>query len=171
MCLAGHRKKVHVSPLLQSSSYYVWQATKQTCNYHHFYGVPLSTTGRSPKGSLRITTPAEFLTICLASHQKDVYYHHSYGVPQNTTGRPPNGSVRYHLRSSSQRARYATKRMCTCCHFWRSPHSVRGRAPNGSYAVRVSQQENVCPLTTAGEGDLLKIRRGGDPDGILFRVR
>ena len=192
MCLAGHRKEVYVSPLLQSSSQYVWQVTERKFMYHHSCRVPHNMSGRPPNGRVRITTLTEFLTVCLAGHRKEVHlspllqsssqyvwqatkrtctYHHSYGVPHSTSGRPPKGSVRYHLWSSTQRTWYATKRKCTCRHCWRSTHSVRGRPPNGNYAVSVSQQESVCPFTTAGEGDLLKARSGGDPDGILFRVR
>jgi len=110
MSLAGHRKEVHVSSFLQSSSQYV-----------------------------------------LADHQKCVYISPLLRSSHSTSERPPNGCVRYHLRSSSQRAWYATKRKCACHHFWRS-HSVRGRPPNGSYAVSVSQVGSVCPLTTTGEG-------------------
>jgi hypothetical protein len=73
VCLAGHRKEVYVSSFLQSSSQYVWQATKRTRTYHHSYGVPHSVPGRSPKESSRNINPAEFLPICLVGHQKDVY--------------------------------------------------------------------------------------------------
>jgi hypothetical protein len=125
MCLAGHRKEVYVSPLLLSSSQYVSQATKRTCTCHHSCGFPHKVPGKQPKGSGRITTLTDFLTMCLAGHRKEVYVssflkissqyvsqatkrtcacHHSFGVPHGTTGRPPKGSVRYHLWSSSQRA-------------------------------------------------------------------
>ena len=73
MCLAGHRKEFHVSPPLQNSSQCAWQATKRTCTYHHSYRVPHNVPSRSPKGSSRITSPAEFLTIYLAGHQTDMY--------------------------------------------------------------------------------------------------
>jgi hypothetical protein len=40
--------------------------------YHHCYRVPHSVPGRPPKGSVSTATPAEFLTVCLAGHQKEV---------------------------------------------------------------------------------------------------
>jgi len=191
ICLAGHQTDVYVSPFLRSSSQCAWQVTERNFTYHHPCRVPHNVPGRPPKGRVRITTLTEFLTMCLADHRKEVLvspalqsssqytwqatkrtctYHHSHGVPHSTTGRPPNESVQHHLRGSSQSAWYATKRKRTCRHFWRSPHRVRGRPSNASYAVSVSQQESVCPLLTA-RGDLLEARRGGDPDGILFRMR
>ena len=113
VCLAGNRKEVHVSSFLQSSSQYVWQVTRRTCTYHHFYGIPHNVPGRTPKGSSHIIIPAEFLTICPAGQQNGVYvspflrsshtvrvtnhltdvYDTTYGVPHSVPGIPPKGSV------------------------------------------------------------------------------
>ena len=71
VCLAGNRKEVHVSSFLQSSSQYVWLATKMMCTYHYSYGV---------------------LTVRVTDHLTDVY-DTTYGVPHRVPGMPPKGSV------------------------------------------------------------------------------
>jgi hypothetical protein len=81
-----------------------------------------------PTGSGLITTSGDFLTVYVAGHQKKLY-------------------ISPVFQSISQCVWQVTKQ---------------------KYEVSITQHESVCPVTTAGEGDLLKARRGGDPDGILF---
>ena len=50
VCLAGNRKEVHVSSFLQSSSHYVWQATKRASTYHHSCEFPHKVPEMQPKG-------------------------------------------------------------------------------------------------------------------------
>jgi hypothetical protein len=160
-CLAGNQKVVYeyVSPLLQSSSQYVWQATKRRCTYHHSYGVPHNVPGRSPKGISRITTPAEFLTMCLADHQKDVYaspllpsssqcawqiterkftYHHPCRVPHSIPGRPPNGHVRITILTEFLTVRLADHLTEVYGTTYAVPHSMPGVPPKGSVLVATS---------------------------------